>query len=80
VLGTGGFLGVGGVLKVTLHKDGTWAGGKLVPTKMINGGIAAPDDDKRALDFVAGLSREDFPAAAPTISLTDGTITAPAAS
>jgi hypothetical protein len=60
VLGTGGFLGVGGVLKVTLHKDGTWAGGKLVPTKMINGGIAAPDDDKRALDFVAGLSREDF--------------------
>jgi hypothetical protein len=28
---------------------------------MINGGIAAPDDDKRALDFVAGLSREDFP-------------------
>jgi hypothetical protein len=80
VLGTGGFLGVGGVLKVTLHKDGSWAGGNLVPTKMINGGIAAPDDDKRALDFVAGLSREDFAAGAPTISLTDGTITAPAAS
>jgi hypothetical protein len=29
----GWFLGVGGVLKVTLHKDGTWAGGKLVPTR-----------------------------------------------
>jgi Bacterial capsule synthesis protein PGA_cap len=80
VLGTAGFLGVGGVLKVTLHKDGTWAGGKLVPTEMINGGIASPDDDKRALAFVAGLSREDFPASAPTISTTDGTISPPAAS
>ncbi len=27
VLSTAGFLGVGGVLKVTLTKDGTWVGG-----------------------------------------------------
>jgi hypothetical protein len=80
VLSSAGFTGVGGVLKVTLHKDGTWASGHLVPTEMINGGIAAPDDDKRALAFVAGLSRENFPAGAPTISTTDGSISPPAAS
>jgi poly-gamma-glutamate capsule biosynthesis protein CapA/YwtB (metallophosphatase superfamily) len=80
VLSSAGFLGVGGVLKVSLHKDGTWVGGTLIATEMVNGGIAAPDDDKRALAFVAGLSREDFGAAAPAISLTDGTITPPTSS
>ena len=35
-------IGVGGVLKVSLHKDGTWARGELVPTEMVNGGYPAP--------------------------------------
>jgi hypothetical protein len=78
VLSSTGVLGVGGVLKVTLTRDGTWAGGKLVATEMVNGGQAAPDSDLRALDLVNGLSRTDFGASAATISTTDGTITPPA--
>jgi hypothetical protein len=77
VLSSTGFLGVGGVLKVTLHKDGTWAGGTLIPTEMINGGLPAPDPDKRALAFVDGLSTNDFGATAAHISHTNGTITPP---
>jgi hypothetical protein len=78
VLSSTGVLGVGGVLKVTLTRDGTWAGGKLVPTEMVNGGQAAPDGDLRALDLVNGLSRTDFGGSAATISTADGTITPPA--
>ncbi len=77
VLGTAGFLGVGGVLKVTLNKDGSWAGGTLVATEMVNGGIAVPDTDLRALAFVNGLSAEDFGANAAVISTTDGAISPP---
>jgi Bacterial capsule synthesis protein PGA_cap len=77
VLSTAGFLGVGGVLKVTLKKDGTWAGGSLVPTEMVNGGIAVPDSDLRALAFVDGLSKTDFGANAAVISTTDGKISPP---
>jgi hypothetical protein len=78
VLSSAGVLGVGGVLKVTLTRDGSWAGGKLVATEMVNGGQAAPDADLRALDFVNGLSHADFGVSAATISTTDGTITPPA--
>jgi len=80
VLSSAGFLGVGGVLKATLHKDGSWSGGQLVPTEMVNGGLPAPDDDRRALSFVNGLSKADFGASAARISTTDGAITPPAAS
>jgi len=80
VLSSAGFLGVGGVLKVSLHKDGSWSGGQLVPTEMVKGGLPAPDGDKRALSFVNGLSKADFGASAARISITDGAITPPAAS
>ena len=75
VLSSAGFLGVGGVLKVTLHKDGTWAGGTLVATEMVNGGMRRARHDKRALAFVNGLSKDDFGATAARISTTDGAIT-----
>ena len=39
VLSSNGFSGVGGVLKVTLKKDGSWVGGELVPTEMVRGGL-----------------------------------------
>jgi hypothetical protein len=76
-LGSAGYLGVGGVLKVTLNKDGSWAGGTLVATEMVNGGMVAVDSDKRALPFVDGLSKADFGANAAVISTTDGTISPP---
>lgn len=60
VLRSAGYSGVGGILKVRLHPDGTWAGGTLVPTEMVSGGYAAVDKDKRALPFVRGLSADDF--------------------
>jgi capsule synthesis protein PGA_cap len=79
VLSTAGYLGVGGVLKVTLKRDGTWAAGQLVPTEMVRGGLPAVDADKRALPFVNELSHEDFGTNAAAISASDGTITGPAA-
>lgn len=60
VLAGNGFLGVGGVLKVRLHPDGTWADGTLVATEMVDGGYPAVDKQKRAIDFVNDLSRDDF--------------------
>ena len=78
-LSSNGFAGVGGVLKVTLKRDGSWSRGELVPTEMVRGGYPAPDPDKRALAFVNDLSQDDFGAAGAVISTTDGTITAPPA-
>jgi Bacterial capsule synthesis protein PGA_cap len=76
VLKSNGFLGVGGVLKVNLHKDGTWAGGVLLPTHMVDNGYPAPDPAKRALAFVDGLSRDNFDATAARVG-NDGAITPP---
>jgi hypothetical protein len=73
VLRSNGFLGVGGVLTVTLHKDGTWAGGVLLPTHMVDNGYPAPDPAKRALAFVDGLSSSNFNATAARIDA-DGTV------
>ena len=67
VLNASGYLGVGGILKVRLHPDGSWAGGTLVPTEMVGGGYPAVDADKRALTFVDGLSADDFGASAAHI-------------
>jgi hypothetical protein len=80
VLRSTGFLGVGGVLKVILNRDGSWAGGRLVPTRMVSGGMPAPDSDQRALAFVNGLSRDDFGTAAARIAPGTGLITPPPAS
>jgi hypothetical protein len=79
VLSSAGFLGVGGVLKVALRRDGSWSSGRLIATEMVRGGLVAPDPDKRALSFVNRLSREDFGPTAARISR-DGTITPPPAS
>jgi hypothetical protein len=78
VLSSTGFLGVGGVLKVTLAKDGTWVKGQLVPTELVSGGLPAVDAERRALAFVNGLSKEDFGATAAQISTDDGSIAPPA--
>jgi poly-gamma-glutamate capsule biosynthesis protein CapA/YwtB (metallophosphatase superfamily) len=78
VLNSSGYLGVGGVLRVTLHHDGTWAGGTLVATQMVRGGMVDLDPNKRALGFVGGLSTSDFGAAAARISTADGSISPPA--
>lgn len=76
-LNSSGFLGVGGVLKVTLNRDGSWVRGTLVATEMVKGGLPQPDGANRAWSFVNGLSKTDFGAAAAQISPTDGSIAGP---
>jgi Bacterial capsule synthesis protein PGA_cap len=68
-----GVPGVGGVLKVTLRKDGSYAGGSLTPTQMVAPGLPAMDPAKRALPLVRGLSEADLPASAARIG-DDGSI------
>jgi hypothetical protein len=77
VLNSAGYLGVGGVLRVTLRRDGSWAGGALVATQMVRGGMVDLDPNKRALGFVGGLSTSDFGATAARISTADGSISPP---
>ncbi|HEX6498829.1 MAG TPA: CapA family protein [Micromonosporaceae bacterium] len=75
-LNSTGNSGVGGVVRVTLRKDGTWVSGSLVATHMVNGGLPAPDPNNRAWSLVNGLSRQDFGASAAVIG-SDGSISLP---
>ncbi|MET8306165.1 MULTISPECIES: CapA family protein [unclassified Micromonospora] len=56
-----GRLGWGGVLKVSLKPDGTWAGGSFTSTYMNSAGKPTMDPDDRGLGLVTELSRSDFP-------------------
>ncbi|MEU6022493.1 CapA family protein [Micromonospora sp. NPDC047134] len=60
-LSNNGRLGWGGVLKVSLEEDGTWAGGSFVSTYM--DGVRKPvvDPDDRGLGLLKELSKLDFP-------------------
>jgi hypothetical protein len=55
---------VGAILNVRINADGSWAGGKLVPTYLKGRGIPALDPERRALGIVRSLSVEDFGARA----------------
>ncbi|MGN9813303.1 CapA family protein [Micromonospora sp. BQ11] len=76
-LNNDGRLGWGGVLKVSLEPDGTWAGGSFVSTYMNDAGKPTMDPDDRGLDLVRDLSADDFPKTAATFD-DSGTITPPA--
>ncbi|MFG1950656.1 CapA family protein [Micromonospora sp. NPDC048830] len=56
-----GRLGWGGVLKVSLNPDGSWAGGSFTSTYMNSIGKPTMDPDDRGLGLVRQLSRSDFP-------------------
>jgi hypothetical protein len=60
VLSTSGILGISGVLRVTLHADGSWVRGKLVATQLVGAGLPALDPAERALALVRSLSKADF--------------------
>jgi len=77
VLSSTGWSGVGGILKVTLTRDGTWVSGELIATEMVNRGLPALDQERRALAFVDELSVADFGNAAARIDHSTGVITAP---
>ncbi|MEV1329582.1 CapA family protein [Micromonospora costi] len=60
-LSNAGRLGWGGVLKVSLRPDGTWAGGSFTSTYMNGAGKPTMDPDDRGLGLVKQLTRSDFP-------------------
>ncbi|MCM0675764.1 CapA family protein [Micromonospora phytophila] len=60
-LSNAGRLGWGGVLKVSLTPDGSWAGGSLTSTYMNSAGKPTMDPDDRGLGLVKQLTRSDFP-------------------
>jgi hypothetical protein len=62
-----GLPGVGGILKVTLRKDGSYVNGSLVPTRMVAPGLPAMDPGKQALPLVRSLSDTDLPASGVAI-------------
>jgi hypothetical protein len=61
MLNNSGRLGLGGVLKVSVSADGTWAGGRLISTYMNEAGLPTLDRRNRGADLVRELSRSDFP-------------------
>ncbi|WP_173083972.1 CapA family protein [Phytohabitans rumicis] len=65
-----GPLGLGGVLKVSLTADGTWAGGQLTSTYLNAGGLPALDDEHRGAEAVRELSESDFPTTGATLERT----------
>jgi hypothetical protein len=77
VLASSGWSGVGGILKVTLNRDGSWASGQLIATELVGPGTPAVDTDLRALAFVDDLSVQDFGSGAARVDHATGAITVP---
>jgi hypothetical protein len=67
VLRSTGPKGVSGILKVSLRRDGSWAGGSLVPSRLVNRGLPDLDPSKKALAAVRSLSAADFAASGARI-------------
>src|SRR5258708_1864991 len=53
--------GVSGVLRVTMHGDGSFVSATLVPTSMVAPGVPRLDPRDQAIDMVRSLSHEDSP-------------------
>jgi hypothetical protein len=73
-LGYTGVVGVGGVLHVTLRRDGSYVDGSLAPTRMVAPGLPATDPTRQALSLVRGLCDADLPTSGARIG-DDGSIT-----
>ncbi|WFE58408.1 CapA family protein [Micromonospora sp. WMMD712] len=75
-LSNNGRLGWGGVLKVSLKPDGSFAGGSFTSTYMNSIGKPTMDPDDRGLDLVRELTRLDFPKSGARLD-DEGRITEP---
>jgi poly-gamma-glutamate capsule biosynthesis protein CapA/YwtB (metallophosphatase superfamily) len=77
-LSNNGVLKYGAILHVSLTKDGSWAGGKLLSTYMNAAGVPTRDSaNERGRKMVAELSADDFGDDAARIGA-DGSISPPA--
>ncbi|TDC80718.1 CapA family protein [Micromonospora sp. KC606] len=77
-LNPSGRLGWGGVLKVSLRPDGSFADGSFTSTRMNSVGKPTMDTGRQGLGLVRQLSRSDFPSTGAGFD-PDGTISAPEA-
>ncbi|MCO8274512.1 CapA family protein [Actinoplanes sp. TRM 88003] len=69
-----GVLKYGGVLHVTLGRDGSYVGGKLLSTYMNSNGLPTRDEsNEQGRKLVAQLSKADFPDTGPSFGA-DGSI------
>jgi len=75
-LSNDGRLGWGGVLKVSLRPDGTFASGQFVATYLNGAGRPLVDSRKRGLELVRDLGRSDFPSTGARLDAA-GAITQP---
>jgi hypothetical protein len=75
-LNTDGPLGLGGILKVSLHPDGGFAGGELVSTHMYEAGLPRLDPEQRGLALIRELTGLDFPDTGAELGA-DGAISEP---
>jgi Bacterial capsule synthesis protein PGA_cap len=76
-LNVSGVSGQAAVLRASLRRDGSWAGGKLVPIQLTAGGLPRVDRYEAALTAVRKLSRADFGRNAVRVS-PSGTLLPPA--
>jgi cell division protein YceG involved in septum cleavage/poly-gamma-glutamate capsule biosynthesis protein CapA/YwtB (metallophosphatase superfamily)/N-acetylmuramoyl-L-alanine amidase len=67
-LSTRGSLGLGAILRARLRADGSWAGGKLVGTRLVTTGTPVEDRSGSASRLVRTLSSEDFGLSAATVT------------
>jgi hypothetical protein len=72
-----GITGLSAILHASLHRDGSWADGKLVPVRLTASGLPRVDAGKATLATVRRLSREDFGRNAVRVS-PSGTLLPPA--
>lgn len=56
-----GPLGLGGILKVSLKGDGSWAGGQFVSTFMDDTGVPTVDEYQQSVQLLTNLNATDFP-------------------
>ncbi|OLB79068.1 MAG: capsular biosynthesis protein [Actinobacteria bacterium 13_2_20CM_2_71_6] len=75
-LGYNGVVGITGILRVTLRRDGSYVSGTLVPTHMVAPGSPRMDPQKQAISLVSSLCKADFPKTGARLAA-DGTVTPP---
>ena len=59
-LSTSGVLGLSGILRVRLARDGRFAGGRLFPVRLRPQGVPRRDRSRASVRLVRRLSRADF--------------------
>lgn len=53
--------GYGVILEVEFSENGTFRRGKLISTRQVGRGIPEPDPEKKSIELVKRLTKEDFP-------------------